>query len=144
MSSKLNEHAELVATQLQKGLSYSQIVIVLSESGCVTSRQNLISWLNRRAKRIRSRLHLIDPSAALRASNQQISTSTVHEPLEKETVLDDAVSARPEQEIGFVSDVFRRGSVVKPPLSSVQQQMKELARQASLPAPLVWKYKKKD
>ena len=113
MSSKLQEHAELVSAQLQKGLSYSQIVLVLHAHGCITTRQNLISWLKRRAARIQSRLYLIDAAAVIQASRQQVPSAPVHEPAEKKTVADVAASAPAEEEPGFISNVIRRGSIVR-------------------------------
>ena len=117
-------------------------------SAAQTPRQNLTCWLNRRAKRIDARQHLTDPAAAMQAASQQDPTVPVHERADEqaknETAADVPVSAPLEENAGFISKVFRRGSVVKPPLSPVQQQLRELARQAGLPAPLVWKDKKND
>ena len=142
MRSRLDGHVDFILSELQTGNSYESTAKKLTAMGCKTSRVNLYLWLKRRAARIQAKLHLTDPLGAIQTSRQQVPTAPVHEPAEKETVADVAASAPADEEVGFISHVFRRGSVVKPPLSPVQQQMRELARQAGLPAALVWKIKK--
>ena len=142
MRSRLDGHVDFILSELQTGNSYESTAKKLTAMGCKTSRVNLYLWLKRRAARIQAKLHLTDPLGVIQASRQQVPSAPVHEPAEKKTVADVAVSAPAEEEPGFISNVIRRGSIVKPPLSSVQQQMRELARQAGLPPELVWNKKK--
>ena len=141
MKSKLQDHAELVATRLQQGLAYTEIVRELSELGCITTRQNLTSWLKRRAARIQSRSHLADPLSALQASAQVVPNSAVSAEKQDSTVASGASVQSVQQAARSMPVVTRSSSVVKSPPSSAEVEIEELAKRAAKPPSLNWKKK---
>lgn len=138
MKSKLNDYSELVASRLQQGQSYVEIVNELSALGCITTRQNLISWLKRRSARIQSRLHLADPLSAAHASEQKAPAASARTKTRGATV---APLAPIKEPVRTMPVLTRSSSVVKQPPSAVDLVMEELAQQAAKPAVPTWKKK---
>ncbi len=70
MASKLEPHEKFILEQLLQRRSYQSITESLSNLGCKTSRQNLMSWVKNRAEKLRARRELADPSPSVVFVNQ--------------------------------------------------------------------------
>ena len=138
MSSKLQNHSELVALRLQQGKTYVEIVNELSQLGCITTRQNLYVWLKRRTARIQSRLHLSDPLSAANAAEQEAPVAHTPTKTRGATVAPRASIKEPVRTMPVVAPP--KSSVKQPP-SAVELELEELSRQTLKPAASIWKKK---
>lgn len=70
MASRLEKHEKFILDQLLLRHTYESIARSLNELGCRSSRQNLMSWVKNRTKKLKVRRELIDPPTSTAPSDQ--------------------------------------------------------------------------